>query len=140
MNREAANKSMGFFAIYKEAYKLTAMNKKIFSQITLTILLPLAFCFLSEIFISTCSETEPSRWVAYVLRLLPIAQLGYLFWMLILSLLSTSSIVYTIACFYTSRDITYKKVTGVLGMLWGRLIVTFLWCFLFLAIYTSVTL
>ncbi|KAI3931060.1 hypothetical protein MKW92_034994 [Papaver armeniacum] len=138
MNREPANKSMGFFAIYKEAYKLTSSNKKIFSQITLTILLPSAFFFLSEIRILTYLEIKTPRGIAIGLI---IAQILYLILMLTFSLLSTSSIVYTVACFYTSRDITYRKVTRVYceNKLWGKLIVTFLWCFLFLAIYTSVT-
>ncbi|XP_026424361.1 uncharacterized protein LOC113320687 [Papaver somniferum] len=34
--------------------------------------------------------------------------------MLYFTLLSTTSVMYTVACFYTSKDITYEKVTGVL--------------------------
>ncbi|KAI3853424.1 hypothetical protein MKX03_017740 [Papaver bracteatum] len=141
MNREPANRSMGFCAIYKEAFKLTALNKKIFSQITLTILLPLAFFYLSDIQISNFiltkayPENKTSRWIAY-----GITQSIYLILLLIFTPWSTSSVVYTIACFYTSRDITYKKVTGVLGKLWGRLMVTFLWCFFTVAIYSFVAL
>ncbi|KAI3853420.1 hypothetical protein MKX03_017736 [Papaver bracteatum] len=133
MNREPANKSMGFFAIYKEAYKLTASNKKIFSLIALTILLPLAFCFLSEIRILTYSN----GWIAYGLI---ISQILFLILLFLFSLWSTSSVMYTIACFYTSRDITYKKVDGVLRKLWGRLSATFFWCSFTVAIYTSLTL
>ncbi|KAI3904025.1 hypothetical protein MKW92_047986 [Papaver armeniacum] len=136
MNREPANKSMGFFGIYKEACKLTAANKKIFSQITLTLLLPLTFFLLSEIRILTCSKTE-TPWIDNGSS---IARYLYHILLFIFIILSTSSIVYTIACFYTSRDITYKKATGATVKLWWDLIVTFLWCFLFLAIYTSVTL
>ncbi|XP_026433833.1 uncharacterized protein LOC113331329 [Papaver somniferum] len=44
------------------------------------------------------------------------------------------------SCFYTSKDITYEEVTGIPPKLWGRLILTFLCCFLFLAIYTSLAL
>ncbi|KAI3931063.1 hypothetical protein MKW92_034997 [Papaver armeniacum] len=133
MNREAANKSMGFFGIYKEAYKLTASNKKIFSQITLTILLSLAFCFLSEIRILTYTN----GWIAYGLI---ISQILFLISLYLFSLWSTSSVMYTIACFYTSRDITYKKVAGVLRKLWGRLSATFFWCSFTVAIYASLTL
>lgn len=141
MNIEPANKSMGFFAIYKEAYKLTAFNKKIYLQITSTILSPLAIFYLSEIQISnfihtkTYSRKETSRWIAY-----GITQSIYLILLLFFTLLSTSSVIYTIACFYTSKDITYKKVTGVLRKCWGRLIVTFLWCFFIVAVYTFVAL
>ncbi|KAI3931058.1 hypothetical protein MKW92_034992 [Papaver armeniacum] len=134
MNREPANKSMGFFAIYKEAFKLTASNKKIFAQITLTILLPLAFAYLSEIRITTYSKEETPGWLDYGLT---IAQILNLFTLVIFTLMSTSTIVCTVACFYTSKDITSEKVTP---KLWGRLIVTFLWCFLFLAVCTFLVL
>ncbi|XP_026433835.1 uncharacterized protein LOC113331331 [Papaver somniferum] len=126
---------MGFFGIYKEACKLTAANKTIFSQITLTLLLPSAFFLLSEIRFSTYSKIE-TPWIDNGWS---IGQYLYYIFLFVYIILSTSSIVYTVACFYTSRDITYKKATSATGKLWWDLIVTFLWCFLFLAIYTSVT-
>ncbi|KAI3853423.1 hypothetical protein MKX03_017739 [Papaver bracteatum] len=137
MDREPANRSMGFFAIYKEAYELTAENMKIFEQITLTILLPLAFAYLSEIRITTYAKEETPGWLDYGLT---IAQFLHLFTLVIFTLYSTSSIVYTVACLYTSKDITYKKVTDTPLELWGRLIVTFLWCFLLLAVHISLVL
>ncbi|KAI3901378.1 hypothetical protein MKW92_024693 [Papaver armeniacum] len=60
--------------------------------------------------------------------------------MLYFTLLSTTSVMYTIACCYTSKDITYEKVTGVLGKLWGRLIDTFFCGLYMVAIYTYVAL
>ncbi|KAI3842781.1 hypothetical protein MKW92_013864 [Papaver armeniacum] len=126
---------MGFFAIYKEAYKLTAFNKKIFLQITSTVLFPLAIFYFIHIHTKTYPNRETSRWIAY-----GITQFIYLILLLFFTLLSTSSVIYTIACFYTSKDITYKKATGVLRKCWGRLIVTFLWCFFIVAVYTFVAL
>ncbi|XP_026457114.1 uncharacterized protein LOC113357836 [Papaver somniferum] len=49
-------------------------------------------------------------------------------------------VVYIVACIYTSRDITFKRVIGVFPKVWGRLIVTFLWCLLVWVIYTGVAI
>ncbi|KAI3932087.1 hypothetical protein MKX01_000114 [Papaver californicum] len=46
------DKSMGFFGIYKEAYRITVSWNKVLSQITPAILLPLTIISLSEIPIS----------------------------------------------------------------------------------------
>ncbi|KAI3888854.1 hypothetical protein MKX03_036038 [Papaver bracteatum] len=78
---------------------------------------------------------ETSRRIAY-----GITQSIYLILLLFFTVLSTTSVVYTVACFYTSKEITYKKVTGVLRRLWGRLISTFFWGLVMVAIYTSVAL
>ncbi|KAI3888856.1 hypothetical protein MKX03_036040 [Papaver bracteatum] len=60
--------------------------------------------------------------------------------MLFFTILLTSIIVSTIACFYASKDITYQKVIGVLRKCCGRLIFTFFWAFFMGAIYTSLAL
>ncbi|KAL3840062.1 hypothetical protein ACJIZ3_024653 [Penstemon smallii] len=50
----------------------------------------------------------------------------YFIFLLTFSLLSTSAIVYTIACIYTSRQITFKRVMSVVPKVWKRLLITFL--------------
>ncbi|OUZ99443.1 hypothetical protein BVC80_1801g12 [Macleaya cordata] len=142
MNTEQSElRSMGFFGTYKEAYKITVSWKKIFSQITLALLLPLSILYLSQIQISNFIQTksyrrkETSRWIA-----LFITEVIYMVLLLIFSLLSTSSVVYAIACIYTSNEITFKKVIIVCRKVWKRLLVTFLCCFLIVALYTSVAL
>lgn len=112
MNREPSKKSMGFFAILKEAYKLT--NKKFFTQITLTI--PFAMFYIQ---ISTIIDTKTYPQIDYGLT-----QSIYLILALFLIILSTYNVMYTIARFYNSKDITCMKVIGFLGNCWESLIFT----------------
>ncbi|KAI3897413.1 hypothetical protein MKX03_025431 [Papaver bracteatum] len=138
MNTEPANKSMGFFGTYKEAFRITFSRKKIFSQITLSVLLPLSIILLSSIqvayFIGYPINVN-SRGIAHW-----VFELLYAIFTLFFTLLSKSSVVYIVACFYASSDITFKRVIGVFPKVWGRLIVTFLWCLLIWAIYTGVAI
>ncbi|XP_026440500.1 uncharacterized protein LOC113339444 [Papaver somniferum] len=48
--------------------------------------------------------------------------------------------MYTVACFYTSKEIIYKKVIGVLRKCWEGLIFTVFWGFFMGAIYTPAAL
>ena len=137
---------LGFLGIYKESYKLIFSWRKIFTQITFTLILPLSFIFLIHIQVSDLlfgkithdakdlTETLPgtpqhqklldtfsSDWATFFLF-----KLLYFVSLLIFSLLSTSAIVYTVASFYTGKEVTFKKVLSVVPKLWKRLMVTFL--------------
>ena len=137
---------LGFLGIYKESYKLIFSWRKIFTQITFTLILPLSFIFLIHIQVSDLlfgkithdakdlTETLPgtpqhqklldtfsSDWATFFLF-----KLLYFISLLIFSLLSTSAIVYTVASFYTGKEVTFKKVLSVVPKLWKRLMVTFL--------------
>ncbi|MBA0555759.1 hypothetical protein Golob_025916, partial [Gossypium lobatum] len=59
---------------------------------------------------------------------------------LIFSLLSTSAVVYTIACIYTARELTFGKVMSVVPKVWKRLMVTFLCTFLTMFVYHVVAI
>ncbi|KAI3972019.1 hypothetical protein MKW92_040177 [Papaver armeniacum] len=59
----------------------------------------------------------------------------YHIFLLVLSLLSTSAVAYTIACAYTTKEISFKKVTSVVPTVWKRLLITFLWAFLIMNLY-----
>ncbi|XP_073020918.1 uncharacterized protein [Primulina eburnea] len=147
---------LGVFGIYLEAYKLIFRWRKIFSQITLTLILPLALIFLANEEVSTTlywkirfnefrlhhteagtpkydkiSDLVSSEWVTYIL----LKCLYLVFW-LVFSLLSTSAVVYTVACAYTSREITYRKVMSVVPKVWKRVMVTSLCAFLVALCYT----
>ncbi|KAK1299771.1 hypothetical protein QJS10_CPB13g01024 [Acorus calamus] len=138
---------LGFFGICKEASTIITSLRRLFTQLTLSLILPLSLIFLIHIQISnlifskinkneTALETTPdgspaqdrllsrlsSEWTAFLLF-----KLAYLICLLILSLLSTSAVVYTVACAYTSKDTTFKKVMSVVPKVWKRLMVTFLW-------------
>ncbi|XP_026458466.1 uncharacterized protein LOC113358976 [Papaver somniferum] len=127
---------MGFFSIIKEACKVSFTWKKLFSHIAIGILLPLAALNLNEIQISHFIETnENARRLA-----LSITELVYALVIVFFTLYSTSIVVTAVACFYTSKDVTFKNVSGAFSKVWGRLIVTFLWYLLFMVIYLGVAI
>ncbi|KAI3872748.1 hypothetical protein MKX03_028929 [Papaver bracteatum] len=146
MNREQVvvvkvDKSMGFFGIYKEAYRITVSWNKILSQISLAMLLPLTILSLSEIPISNFirkktyhRHDDKTRWMVCSI----INRFVYMIFVLGLSIFSASSVAYVVACFYTSKDITFKKAVGVFPKVWGRLMITFLWWFVVVLVYTTV--
>ncbi|KAL2467831.1 hypothetical protein Fot_51356 [Forsythia ovata] len=140
---------LGLFDIYLESYKIIFRWKKIFTQITLSLILPLAFIFLAHEEVSEIlywririterqlrwaktgtpkyeklSDLSSSEWAFYM-----IFKAVYFTFLLIFSLLSTSAVVYTVACIYTAREITFKKVMSVVPKVWKRLMVTFLCTF-----------
>ncbi|KAL0343189.1 UNVERIFIED_CONTAM: hypothetical protein Sangu_1206300 [Sesamum angustifolium] len=55
-------------------------------------------------------------------------------------LLSTSAVVYTIACIYTAKEVTLAKVMSVVPKVWKRLMVTFIWNFIIVFAYNVVSL
>lgn len=54
--------------------------------------------------------------------------LSYVVFSLALSLVSTSAVVYTVACLCTRRELSYATVISVVPRVWRRLMITFL-CF-----------
>ncbi|XP_045816152.1 uncharacterized protein LOC123909358 [Trifolium pratense] len=146
---------LGLFEIYKESYKIIISWRKIFSQITLTLILPLTFIFLIHIEISNIlfrrimintqeifetqqgtqqyqklSDIITSEWTTFLLF-----KLVYYTFLLIFSFLSTSAVVYTIASIYTSREVNFKSVMSVVPKVWKKLMVTFLCIFLAFFLY-----
>ncbi|XP_076887091.1 uncharacterized protein LOC143537116 [Bidens hawaiensis] len=146
---------LGLFGIFYESYKIIISWRKIFSQITLTLILSLAFIFLAHLEIShslfkdikhtefekevtrpgtkrysNLSDTLSSEWITFWLF-----KVAYFTILLILSLLSTAAVVYTIASVYTGRELTFKKVTSVVPKVWKRLMVTFLCMFVTFFVY-----
>ncbi|XP_076887519.1 uncharacterized protein LOC143537693 [Bidens hawaiensis] len=146
---------LGLFGIFKESYKIIVSWRKIFSQITLTLILPLAFIFLAHLEIShslfkdikhtefekeitrpgtkryhNLSNTLSSEWITFWLF-----KVTYFTILLILSLISTAAVVYTIASVYTGRELTFKKVMSVVPKVWKRLMVTFLCMFAAFFVY-----
>lgn len=151
---------IGFLGIYKEAFKIVSSWRKIFTQITLSLILPLSFIFLAHIQIAEylfgeilhneaaldytrtnspmykrISERLSSEWLTFW-----IFKAVYLLFVLILSLLSTSAVVYSIACIYTAKDLTFGKVLSVVPKVWKRLMITFLWNFFIMFVYNFVAI
>ncbi|TXG60383.1 hypothetical protein EZV62_014956 [Acer yangbiense] len=151
---------LGFFGSIKESFKIIFSWKKIFTQITLTLILPLSFIFLAHIQISqllffkilhntnTLDHTQfdsskqhhlsdriSSQWTLFWLF-----KIVYFTFFLILYLLSTAAVVYTIASIYTAKPISFKKVMSVVPRVWKRLLVTFLWSFAIVFVYIVVAI
>lgn len=151
---------LGFFGIFKESFNIVPTWRKIFCQITLAMIIPLSFIYLAHIQIShflfgkilqyefvleripqgtptydKLSDMLSSEWIAFLTF-----KIGYFIFFLILALLSTSAVVYTIACIFTAKEISFKKVMSVVPKVWKRLIVTFVWNFIILFAYNIAVL
>ncbi|KAK9292094.1 hypothetical protein L1049_020050 [Liquidambar formosana] len=151
---------LGLFGIFKESFNIIFSWRKIFTQITLALILPLSFIFLAHIEFSELlfykilhdehmlhhtregtprysklSDVISSDWITFWLF-----KAAYLLFVLILSLLSTSAVVYTVACIYTAKEITFKKVMSVVPKVWKRLMVTFIWNFVIVFAYNIIAI
>ncbi|KAF8018984.1 hypothetical protein BT93_H3765 [Corymbia citriodora subsp. variegata] len=150
---------LGFFGIIKESIKIIFTWRKIFSQITVALIFPLSLIFLAYIEISDLlfgkisqdelklngAEADTPKYnklldlVTSDLIELWLFKAAYLVLYLIFSLLSTSAVVYTIACVYTSQSITFGRVMSVVPKVWKRLMVTFVWSFFVVFVYNVLT-
>ncbi|GMI71267.1 hypothetical protein like AT4G19950 [Hibiscus trionum] len=145
----------GCFGIFDESYKAIFAWRKIFSKITLSLILPLSFIYLvhmevSNIFFRTIIYDEielhrtPSGTPKYEKLSDLISDEWAYFWLFkaayftlyfIFSLLSTAAVVYTTACIYTDRELTFNNVVSVVPKVWMRLMVTFLCIFMAMFFY-----
>ncbi|EXC49700.1 hypothetical protein L484_000477 [Morus notabilis] len=146
---------LGFCGTFKQSFKIVLQWRKIFSQITLALILPLSFIFLAHFEISQLlffkiitneddlSYTDinsrdhaklrraiSSEWTFFWLF-----KAAYFTFLLVFSLLSTSAVVYTIACIFTAKPISFVKVMRIVPKVWKRLAVTFLWSFAIVLVY-----
>ncbi|KAF8018983.1 hypothetical protein BT93_H3764 [Corymbia citriodora subsp. variegata] len=156
MDREQeAMQLLGFFGVIKESTKLIFTWRKIFSQITLALILPFYFTILAHTKISnflmakiqldqraldhaiagTPRYEMLSNLVISDIIELRLSTAAYFILVLIFSLLSTSTVVYTIACVYTSRPITFGRAMSIVPKVWKRLVVTFFLGFLAIFVY-----
>ncbi|KAJ0025718.1 hypothetical protein Pint_08029 [Pistacia integerrima] len=133
---------LGLFGIYKEAYKVIFTWRKIFSQITVSLILPLSFIFLAHMEISNLlyrkiihTEIQLYETRAGTSKSDKLSQAAYFTFYLALSLLSTAAVVYTIACIYTGKEVSFKKVLSVVPKVWKRLMVTFICSFVTFFVY-----
>ncbi|KAI6691864.1 hypothetical protein NL676_019574 [Syzygium grande] len=146
---------LGFFGIIKESTKIIFTWRKIFSQITLALVLPLSFIILAYSQISdflvekiqhdqhalnhvkanSPKNNKLANLVTSDIIELCLSTVVYYVLVLIFSVLSTSTVVYTIACVYTSRCISFGRVMSVIPKVWKRLMITYLWSFLAVSIY-----
>ncbi|KAL8467013.1 hypothetical protein ACS0TY_035912 [Phlomoides rotata] len=136
---------LGLLGIYKESYNLISACRKIFSQIALTLILPITLIFLaheqiSEIILDdTPVLTHLSHLVSTDRALFALFNAAYFTPVIAFSLLTNAAVIYTIARFHTSRQTTsFKDVVRVVPRVWKRLIVTFLCAFLAFCSYIAI--
>ncbi|XP_022772474.1 uncharacterized protein LOC111315153 [Durio zibethinus] len=157
MNRseQEVTQFLGFFGIYKESYKVIFERRKIFSKITLSLILPVSFIYLVNMEVSnlffrkiihneieldharsgTPNYEKLSNLLSNEWDYFWLFQAAYFTLIAIFSLLSTAAVSYTTACKYTSRELTFKKVMSVVPKVWKRLMVTFLCFFVIMFFY-----
>lgn len=129
-----------------------ASHRKLFNQITVAFILPLCIIYVAEINISSIlkfriafmtlgdvtNQNTFQDWASYILF-----KLAYYTFLVIFSLLSTSAVVYSIACIYANRNISFNKVIGVVPKVWKRLMITFIvifglaFIYIFIAAFTT---
>lgn len=139
--------NLDIFGVIKESINVVFSWKTIFGQITLLHILPLSVIFLSHIWISEwlfgeilydedlllfTREGSPTYndivdLIHTEKMLFIIFTILYYIFVIIFSLISTSAVVYTIACIYTEKELTFKKLMRVVPRVWQRLMVTFMW-------------
>ncbi|XP_047326573.1 uncharacterized protein LOC124930264 [Impatiens glandulifera] len=149
---------LGLIGIYVQSYKIIITWRKLFSRITLALILPLSIIFLAQMEINDIlfyridrneerlehtpynspkydklSDLISSEWAFFFLfRLL------YWTFVLVFSLLSTSAVVYTVASVYTGKHVSFREIISVVPKVWKRLAVTFLCAFAFFFLYNIV--
>ncbi|PIN20795.1 hypothetical protein CDL12_06519 [Handroanthus impetiginosus] len=151
---------LGVFGILKESFEIVSSWRKIFTQITVSLIIPLSFIYLTQMGISalmlrniminekilertaqgTSSYYKKPDVLFSELNTFSLFNLGYSIFFISLALLSTSAVVYTVACIYTAKEITFKKVMSVVPKVWKRLMVTFIWNLIIIFAYDLVSL
>lgn len=146
---------LGFLDIFKESFKTIFSKKKIFSQITLAFIFPLSIIFLAHYLVfqvllfdvlsriddlalfpnDDLNHVRISYLVSTQLILFWLSNAIFFILLLLLSLLSSSTLVYTIASIFTTKEITLKKAMSVVPKVWKRLILTFFLGFAIIFVY-----
>lgn len=135
---------LGLGGVVRQSAKVLSSRAKLFAALALTLTLPMCFIVLAhnlalDPIVSRINRNKNladknsslrSRITSDRVRL-GVLLAAYVLLVLVFALLSTASTVYSVACIYTKRVLTYRKVMSVLPKVWWRLLVTFLWAFVF---------
>ncbi|KAG0573189.1 hypothetical protein KC19_VG156200 [Ceratodon purpureus] len=155
MDREPDEmRNLGVVGICKEAYNILQLHIRLFLSLALTLVLPLGVVVFCHSLItrplwkkihhnshelqmetpdSPAAHDTQGRLDAELFGL-GVITVFYMIFVLAFSLLSTAAIVYSVACIYTAKGLSYTKVLSVIPKVWERLMFTFLWahCLIFL--------
>ncbi|KAJ0041515.1 hypothetical protein Pint_27351 [Pistacia integerrima] len=109
---------LGFSGVFKESFKIIFSKPKLFTQITLTFILPLSILYqFHQYSIHSISSKRFVHWILW--------EFSYYLVILIPSLLSASAIVCAVTFLYGAKDVTFKKIGGMLPKMWKRVMITF---------------
>ncbi|KAL8243288.1 hypothetical protein R6Q59_009546 [Mikania micrantha] len=120
-------KFVGFFGIFKQSFKTIFSWKKIFTQITLAFILPLAIIYLIHMEIShhffwkiddntipyhakDSRKTTSMDWLYDALF-----TIAYFIFFFVFSILATAAVVFTVASIYTGREVVFPIPTAIFG-------------------------
>jgi len=142
--------SIRFFGIWRESFKTIYTWRKIFLQLSFALILPLYFIYfvqteITQLFTQTILQTQTALAVnddptvtemntRSLLRELAwylLVQISFIVLIFIFSLLSASAVIYTVACIYVRKNVTFKEIMCAIPKIWKRLMVTFL-CVMFI--------
>ncbi|KAK9678316.1 hypothetical protein RND81_11G203200 [Saponaria officinalis] len=141
---------LGIFGILKESFKIILSHPKIFTKINFAFILPLTFLVLVNNEISkflphnlsnnssstlNTQESSPTKWALY--WGFEVTYFMFIF-VVIFDLLSISAVVYTAACIYSKKEITFKQVMTAIPKVWKRLITTLICNFCMTLMYSIV--
>lgn len=140
--------ALGFFGVLKETFELIFSNKKIFSQITFALIVPLSLIFQANILVTqllsskmfgnndnmhptfdifqysnlNLSELNSFKGVVFW----ALIKFSYFFFTLIFSFLCTSTVAFIVSCIYTGNDINVKKAFSIIPKVWKQVLFTLL--------------
>lgn len=140
--------ALGFFGVLKETFELIFSNKKIFSQITLALIVPLSLILQANILVTqllsskifgnndnmhptfdifqysnlNLSELNSFKGVVFW----ALIKFSYFFFTLIFSFLCTSTVAFIVSCIYTGKDINVKKAFSIIPKVWKQVLFTLL--------------
>ncbi|KAK9135088.1 hypothetical protein Syun_014418 [Stephania yunnanensis] len=152
---------LGVLGIFKEAYKIVFSSwKNKLLPIFFTLIIPFCIAFTAEQYIAShllqkivsyhtdlydawtydshydeLKQKIVIEWIIYV----ALNTMFFLAGVVIFCLFSVAAIAYTVGCIYISIDTTFKQVMRfVVSRAWTRVVITFLWYFVILAIFNMV--
>ena len=156
MDREPDEmRSLGVVGICKEAYSILQLHIRLFLSLALTLVLPLGAIIFCHTWVthplvrkilrnsdelqmeqpgSAAAAATKGRLDAELYGL-AVATVLYMIFVLAFSLLSTAAIVYSVACIYTAKGLSYVKVLSVVPKVWKRLFFTFIWAHFLIFLY-----
>lgn len=145
---------LGVVGVITEAFKLMRSYGRLLASLTATLVLPFCFVVLAHHLVSDplldkiarqkdVLDAESGTPAGEKLKhqvdgeSLGYFVLGvcYLLFVLAFSLLAFAAIVYSVACIYTGKGVSYSKVLSVVPRVWKRLMVTLLWAYLIMFAY-----